>query len=171
MSRLKPTLMNIWGQQYNRSLSGHCNAVRSTAASMGVVLPSLNLFGPRQSLTKNPALVWTTLSVIVTLAMVAMTVLLLCNLENFCINKYFCSAPHSVLIIYMYKNHMCKNLELCSLPIKHQIMGNVCGMMYQVLTYFEKYASRFCLNDSLVDCDCDGAGKNSYVNIIGKLIR
>ena len=49
-------------------------------------------------------------------------------------------------------------------------MGNVCNMMYQVLTYLEKYASRFCLNDSLVDCGCDGPGKNSYVNIIGKLI-
>lgn len=69
---------------------------------------------------------------------------------------------------------MYKNLELCSLPIKHQTMGNVCDMMYQVLTHFEKYASRFCLNDSLVDCGgggCDGPGKNSYVNIIGKLIH
>ena len=94
-------LMNIWGPQYNRSLSGHCNAVRSTAARTGVVLPSLNLFGPRQSLTKNPALVWTTLSVIVTLVMVVMTVLLLCNLENFCINKYFCSAPFCFNNLYV----------------------------------------------------------------------
>ena len=52
-------------------------------------------------------------------------------------------------------------------------MDNICEMVHWVCTHFEKYTSRFCLSDSLVDCGsggCDGPGKNSYVNVIDKLI-